>query len=195
MTRAKLMVSGAQFARMAGVKAQSVISAAKSGLVVKIGKDYSLEEPLNVVYLENHGCDLSNYIKSIQKEEYAQGPANNSVRHRDTGNNNAGEQEDTKHDLDKTLLKERARDFQIRNEMKLKKLISRKIVKRYMKELDQVVSVSLVDLPRRYAVELAAIFERPDKERDGEIFLSRVIQKGIENILAKINTISKGDNF
>ena len=34
-----------------------------------------------------------------------------------------------------------------------------------------------------------------DKERDGELFLSRIIEKGVENILEKINTISKGDNF
>ena len=195
MVKAKLAVSGAQFARMSGVKPQTIISAAKSGLVIKVGKDYFLEEPANVTYLKNHGCNLSNYIKSIQKEENIKDPEKNNVRHRDTGDKGPKDPEDTKNDLDKILLKERARDFRIRNEIRLKNLITKKIAKRYMGELDQVISVSLVDLPRRYAVELAALFERPDKERDGELFLSRIIQKSIENILEKINTISKGENF
>ena len=195
MTRAKLMVSGAQFARMAGVKPQSIISAAKSGLVVKVGKDYSLQNDLNMAYLQNHGCDISNYTESIQKEEYAKDPENNNVRHRDTGHFDPGQQEESKAEMDKALIRQRTRDFEIRNETKLRNLIPREYVKRILGEISQSISIGLIDLPQRHAVTLAALFQRPDLERDGQQFLAKIIENGIESVIERIVKIQHKDNL
>ncbi|MBA7517926.1 hypothetical protein ES705_09987 [subsurface metagenome] len=195
MTRAKLMISGAQFARMAGVKPQSIISAAKSGLVVKIGKDYSLENDSNIAYLQNHGCDISDYIESIQKEEYAKDPENNNVRHRNTGHLEPGQQEESKAEMDKELIRQRTRDFEIRNETRLGNLIPREYVKRILGEISQSISVGLIDLPQRHAAALAALFQRLDLERDGQQFLAKIIETGMESVIERIMKIQNKDNL
>ncbi len=188
-----LKVNAATIARMCNITRQSVYGAEKTGLLIKVDDYFSLENPVNIQYLEGHGGNIQKYLQTIAEEEA--GKNRPEIKHRDPVYKDTEDPEKTKHDLDKILLQERARDFKIRNEMRLKNLVSKKIVARMMGEISQSISISLVDLPRRNAPQMAALFKRPELEREGELFLSKIIEKAIEAVIVKIEKIQNKDHF
>lgn len=192
--RQKLKVTGATIARMCKVTQQSIYGAKKTGLLIKEDNYFSLENPTNIQYLEAHGGNIKKYIQTIEKEENEKNRP--PVDHRDPIYSDNGDQEaETKDELQKKLIMERTKDFQLKNEAKLGNLMSRKLVNRMFGEIKGEIKISLVDLPRRYATEIAAVYQMPSREREGELFISKILKTGIENIIEKICNISEGEHF
>lgn len=214
-----LVLSGAAFARLAGVSRAGVSQAANKGLLEKTesGK-LSLDNPVNQTYLQNHNANIEDYMKQLAEPPGDDIPTQESLfesrsvpisqtmpehgapktEQKKNGNNGHSDTNGNDHGkgyLEKLVLEERHRKLLLENEQMLGHLIEQKLVRSMIEEIGHGIQTSLVDLPRREAPVLAAIVGAPEKERDIEMYLSEKIQQSITAIQGNIERLAGDGTF
>lgn len=97
--------------------------------------------------------------------------------------------------LDKKKKSEETRKLMIQNEQSMNNLFSRPLFISMMAELSQSIQTAFIDVPRRESPRLAAILGIPEKEKDLEIELSDIIEKGILAVQGNIERLSDDGIF
>ena len=83
----------------------------------------------------------------------------------------------------------------IMNEQSMNNLFSRPLFLSMMAELSQAIQTAFVDIPRRESARLASLWKVPEKEKDIEIDLGKIIENAILSVQENIERLSDDGVF
>ena len=75
--------------------------------------------------------------------------------------------------------KEEIRKIKIANEVSLRNLVEKKMVRAVISKYSELIQVHFVQLPRREAANITAMLSVEGREKEVENYLSEVIEKGL----------------
>lgn len=91
--------------------------------------------------------------------------------------------------------KEEIRKLQIANEQAIRNLIEKTMIKSMLKEVGHGLQTNFVDVSRRESPTLAAKWGIPEREREVEQDLSKLIQAGLVAMIGEIERLADDGTF
>jgi len=91
--------------------------------------------------------------------------------------------------LDVKEQQEKIRKLQIGNEKELRNLVEKPLIKAILAEIGQAIQVGFVHAGRREAPAMAQRLGIPERTRDLEKMIDDINEKGINGVIAKIETL------